>query len=115
MFIFIPAADVKTNAQFLLGMLTCTRCDINVAFAMWTGYSKSASPGLVNASDIVIDEPVGAEQLVTLKVGRNSSVTAYAGGEINPGGYTLADWARPVFNKPAEGLIVRVWLYNQGP
>ncbi|WP_194073908.1 hypothetical protein [Klebsiella variicola] len=115
LFVFIPAADVKTNVQFLLGMLTCTRCDINVAFAMWTGYSKSASPGLVNASDIVIDEPVGAEQLVTLKVGRNSSVTAYAGGEINPDGYTLADWARPVFNKPAEGLIVRVWLYNQGP
>lgn len=115
LFIFIPAADVKTNVQFLLGMLTCTRCDINVAFAMWTGYSKSAAPGLVNASDIVIDEPVGAEKLVTLKVGRNSSVTAYAGGEINPGGYTLADWARPVFNKPAEGLIVRVWLYNQGP
>lgn len=115
LFIFIPAADVKTNVQFLLGMLTCTRCDINVAFAMWTGYSKSAAPGLVNASDIVIDAPVGAEQLVTLKVGRNSSVTAYAGGEINPGGYTLADWARPVFNKPAEGLIVRIWLYNQGP
>lgn len=115
LFVFIPAADVKTNVQFLLGMLTCTRCDVNVAFAMWTGYSKSAAPGLVNASDIVIDEPVGAEQLVTLKVGRNSSVTAYAGGEINPGGYTLADWARPVFNKPAEGLIVRVWLYNQGP
>ena len=115
LFIFIPAADVKTNVQFLLGMLTCTRCDVNVAFAMWTGYSKSASPGLVSASDIVIDEPVGAEQLVTLKVGRNSSVTAYAGGEINPGGYTLADWARPVFNKPAEGLIVRIWLYNQGP
>ncbi|WP_228711859.1 hypothetical protein [Klebsiella variicola] len=115
LFIFIPAADVKTNVQFLLGMLTCTRCDVNVAFAMWTGYSKSASPGLVSASDIVIDEPVGAEQLVTLKVGRNSSVTAYAGGEINPDGYTLADWARPVFNKPAEGLIVRIWLYNQGP
>ena len=115
LFIFIPAADVKTNVQFLLGMLTCTRCDVNVAFAMWTGYSKSASPGLVSASDIVIDEPVGAEQLVTLKVGRNSSVKAYAGGEINPDGYTLADWARPVFNKPAEGLIVRVWLYNQGP
>ncbi|REI97471.1 hypothetical protein DY004_13865, partial [Klebsiella variicola] len=115
LFIFIPAADVKTNVQFLLGMLTCTRCDVNVAFAMWTGYSKSASPGLVSASDIVIDEPVGAEQLVTLRVGRNSSVTAYAGGEINPDGYTLADWARPVFNKPAEGLIVRVWLYNQGP
>ena len=115
LFIFIPAADVKTNVQFLLGMLTCTRCDVNVAFAMWTGYSKSASPGLVSASDIVIDEPVGAEQLVTLKVGRNSSVTAYAGGEINPGGYTLADWARPVFNKPAEGLIVRIWLFNQGP
>lgn len=115
LFVFIPAADVKTNVQFLLGMLTCTRCDVNVAFAMWTGYSKSAAPGLVNASDIVIDEPVGAEQLVTLKVGRNSSVTAFAGGEINPDGYTLADWARPVFNKPAEGLIVRIWLYNQGP
>nr|WP_279509075.1 hypothetical protein [Klebsiella variicola] len=115
LFLFIPAAELKTNVQSLLGMLTCTRCDVNVAFAMWTGYSKSSSPGLVNASDIVIDQPVGAEQLVTLKVGRNSSVTAYAGGEINPDGYTLADWARPIFNKPAEGLIVRIWLYNQGP
>lgn len=115
LFVFIPAADIKNNVQFLMGMLTCTRCDVNVAFAMWTGYSKSTAPGLVNSSDIVIDQPVGAEQLVTLKVGRNTSVTAFAGGEANPGGYTLADWSRPLFNKPAEGLIVRIWLYNQGP
>ncbi len=115
LFLFIPASELKTNVQSLLGLLTCTRCDVNVAFAMWTGYSKSASPGLVSASDVVIDQPVGAEQLVTLKVGRNTSVTAYAGGEINPDGYTLADSALPIFNKPAEGLIVRVWLYNQGP
>ncbi|EMJ9261567.1 hypothetical protein RRQ98_004618, partial [Klebsiella pneumoniae] len=33
----------------------------------------------------------------------------------NPGGFTLADWARILFSKPAEGLIIRIWLYNQGP
>lgn len=114
-FLFIPAAEIKSSVQFLLGMLTCDRCDINAAFALWTGYSKSTSAGMVSASDIVIDQPVGAEQLVTLRVGRNTSVTPYAGGDITQGGYTLADFTRPISDKPAEGLIIRIWLFNQGP
>ncbi|EMJ9261513.1 hypothetical protein [Klebsiella variicola] len=113
-FLFIPAAEIKSSVQFLLGMLTCNRCDINAAFALWTGYSKSTLAGMVSAADIVIDQPVGAEQLVTLRVGRNTSVTAYAGGEVTQGGYTLADWTRPLSDKPAEGLIIRIWLFNQG-
>lgn len=110
-FIYIPMQAIVVNYQYMMCLLNCTRSDVPVSFAVWSGYTHSAAPGLVNDGSFVLDAPVGAEQLVNLNVGKNTNIIAYAGGAAY-GGFDLASYSRPADGKPAEGLIVRLWLRN---
>lgn len=110
-FLFIPAAEISSAYQFILSLITCTRMDVAVSFAVYTAYSLVDTAGLVSDSDIIIDQPIGTEHLVNMKIGKNSNIDAYAGGS-GGGGYDLVSFSRPMTGNPAEGMLLRLWLYN---
>ncbi|HID4130755.1 TPA: hypothetical protein ACXE8V_001056 [Pluralibacter gergoviae] len=107
--LFIPAQEIRSETQFILGLIKCLSCSVTSSFALYTAYSKSNSAGLVNSSDVVTISPIGVEHLVSLQVGVNTNVVSYGSGS---NAYTLASWSKASPTAPAEGLMVRLWLFN---
>ena len=107
--LFIPAQEIRSDTQFILGVLKCLSRSVTASFAVYTAYSKSLAEGLVTSSDVITTSPIGVEHLVGLQVGVNTNVVSYGTGENQ---YTLASWSKAIHSVPAEGLMVRLWLFN---